>query len=90
MVGAQHFLKSNDTSEVFALAEVLLADPHDLIRKAVGWSLREAGRRDQPTLRQFLDRYSAEMPRVTLRYAVEHFDPDERSDYLGRARALKC
>lgn len=89
MVGAQHFLKSGDTADVFALAEVLLADQHELVHKAVGWSLREAGRRDRPALRRFLDQHAAEMPRTALRYAIEHFDPDERRDYLNRARALR-
>jgi 3-methyladenine DNA glycosylase AlkD len=89
MVGAQHFLKSGDTADVFALAEGLLADPHDLMHKAVGWSLREAGRRDRAALRRFLDAHATEMPRTALRYAIEHFDPEERSDYLGRARALR-
>ena len=89
MVGAQQFLKSGDTSDVFALAEELLADPEDLMHKAVGWSLREAGRRDRPALRRFLDQHAATMPRTALRYAIEHLDPDDRRDYLGRARALE-
>jgi len=89
IVGAQHFLKSGDCSDVFALAEVLLADSHDLIHKAVGWSLREAGRRDRPALRRFLDQHAATMPRTALRYAIEHFDPEKRSHYMGRARALR-
>jgi 3-methyladenine DNA glycosylase AlkD len=87
IVGAQHFLKSDDSSDVFALAAMLLSDPHDLIHKAVGWSLREAGRRDRPALRCFLDQHAATMPRTTLRYAIEHFDPDDRRDYLGRGRS---
>ena len=90
IVGAQHFLKSDDSSDVFALAAVLLSDPHDLIHKAVGWSLREAGRRDRPALRCFLDQHAATMPRTTLRYAIEHFDPDDRRDYLGRRHRLSA
>jgi len=89
MVGAQHFLKSGETFDVFALAEELLADPEDLMHKAVGWSLREAGRRDGAALRRFLEAHATTMPRTALRYAIEHFDPEERRDYLGRARALR-
>ena len=55
MVGSQWFLKAGETDDVFALAELLLGDRHDLMHKAVGWSLREAGKRDPAALRQFLD-----------------------------------
>jgi hypothetical protein len=84
MVGAQYFLKSGDTRDVFALAELLLGDRHDLMHKAVGWSLREAGRRDGDALRRFLDQHAAAMPRTALRYAIEHLDSDQRREYLGR------
>jgi 3-methyladenine DNA glycosylase AlkD len=66
--------------DTFKLAEVLVSDPHDLIHKAVGWMLRAAG---GPKLIDFLDRHAATMPRVMLRYAIEHLDPDQRTHYLN-------
>ena len=83
MVGCQWFLKSGETADLFRLAEMLLGDRHDLMHKAVGWSLREAGKRDPATLRQFLTSHVSVMPRTTLRYAIERFDPEERRAYLG-------
>ena len=75
MVGSQRFLRRGETSDLYRLAEILLPDRHDLIHKAVGWSLREAGKRvDADELRRFLDQYASTMPRTALRYAIEHFD----------------
>ena len=65
-----------------AVARRLLDDPHDLIHKAVGWMLRETGKRvDERALTAFLDRYAALMPRTMLRYAIEGLDPDARARY---------
>ena len=65
-----------------AIARRLLDDPHDLIHKAVGWMLRETGKRvDERALTAFLDRYAALMPRTMLRYAIEGLDPDARARY---------
>lgn len=87
IVASQHFLKAGDSTDLYRLAELLLADRHDLMHKAVGWSLREAGKRvDRDELRAFLDRHAATMPRTALRYAIEHFDPAERRGYLRRGR----
>ena len=66
----------------FTLAARLMGHPHDLIRKTVGWMLREAGRRDRPRLEAFLDQWAATMPRVTLRVAVERFDNPTRRYYM--------
>jgi 3-methyladenine DNA glycosylase AlkD len=83
MISTQQFLRSGDTRDLFAIAELLLSDRHDLIHKAVGWSLREAGKRvDRDQLRHFLDTHAARMPRTALRYAIEHFDESERQHYL--------
>jgi 3-methyladenine DNA glycosylase AlkD len=83
MVGSMRFLARGETSDLYRLAEILLSDNHDLIHKAVGWSLREAGKRvDADQLRRFLDQHAPVMPRTTLRYAIEHFDPAERQHYL--------
>jgi 3-methyladenine DNA glycosylase AlkD len=88
MVSSQAFLAQGETSNLYRLAEILLPDRHDLIHKAVGWSLREAGKKvDREELRRFLDRHAATMPRTALRYAIEHFDAAERQHYLGLARA---
>ena len=85
MVSVQWFVKLGDCDDVYRLAELLLGDRHDLMHKAVGWSLREAGRQDRDALRAFLDRNIAMMPRTALRYAIEHFDEAERQHYLRRA-----
>ncbi len=83
MISTHRFLRAGEASDTYALAEILLHDQHDLIRKAVGWSLREAGKRvDAAELRSFLTRHAAVMPRTALRYAIEHFDAAERRHYL--------
>ena len=88
MVSSQTFLTRGETSDLYRLAEILLPDSHDLIHKAVGWSLREAGKKvDRDELRHFLDQHASTMPRTALRYAIEHFDPAERQHYLAIPRA---
>ncbi len=83
MVACQHFLRSGDSADLYRVARMLLGDRHDLMHKAVGWSLREAGRRvDRDELRRFLDQHAATMPRTALRYAIERFDATERQHYL--------
>jgi 3-methyladenine DNA glycosylase AlkD len=84
MVGSQWFLRTGGTDDVLALAELLLGDRHDLMHKAVGWSLREAGKRDPAALRRFLNTHVGRMPRTALRYAIEHFPEPERQAYLRR------
>ncbi len=84
IVGAQWFLKAGETEDVFALAAALLGDREDLMHKATGWSLREAGKVDPDGLRAFLDTHLAALPRTTLRYAIEHFPEPERQGYLRR------
>jgi 3-methyladenine DNA glycosylase AlkD len=87
MVSSQAFLTRRETSDLYRLAEILLPDRHDLIHKAVGWSLREAGKKvDRDELRRFLDQHAPTMPRTALRYAIEHFDPAERQHYLTLPR----
>jgi 3-methyladenine DNA glycosylase AlkD len=86
VVSTLAFIKAGDHDETFRLARVLLRDEHDLIRKAVGWMLREVGKRDEPRLIAFLERHAHEMPRVMLRYAVERLDARVRKELLGRSR----
>jgi hypothetical protein len=80
MVSTGYFIRQGDVDDTFKIAEILVNDGHDLIHKAVGWMLRAAG---GPKLIDFLDRHAATMPRVMLRYAIEHLDPDQRTHYLG-------
>lgn len=83
VVSTLYFIKHGDAHDAFKIAELLLDDDHDLIHKAAGWALREAGKQDRQGLLHFLDQYAATMPRVTLRYALEHFDKNEREHYMG-------
>ena len=83
IVSTAYFIRQGEATETFGIAEVLVRDPEDLIQKAVGGWLRAAGGVDGPGLRGFLDRHAAEMPRTMLRYALEHFEKDERAHYMG-------
>jgi 3-methyladenine DNA glycosylase AlkD len=66
---------------------LLLKDEHDLIHKATGGWLREAGKKDSRKLFSFLDKYAATMPRTALRYAIEHLDKKKREYYLGMKKS---
>lgn len=82
IVATYHFITRSDYGDTLAVAEILLGDAHDLIHKATGWMLREVGKRDQPTLEQFLRRHGRAMPRTMLRYAIERFPEELRRAYL--------
>ncbi|MCE9644402.1 MAG: DNA alkylation repair protein [Chloroflexi bacterium] len=83
IVSTLFFTSKGDVDDSFKLAEVLLHDKEDLIHKANGWALRFAGDKDRKQLLKFLDKHAADMPRVTLRYAMEHFDKKLRDHYLS-------
>ncbi len=84
MLSTFHYIKQGRANEALIIADILLHDPHDLIQKAVGWMLRELGKRvDRQLLMDFLNRHAATMPRTTLRYAIEHFDSGTRQYYLA-------
>jgi len=76
------FIRTQQFEDTLRIAEVLMPDKHDLIHKAVGWMLREVGKRDEKQLEQFLKKYSGEMPRTMLRYAIERLDERKRKAYL--------
>ncbi len=77
------FIREGRHQEAFAIAELLLHDKHDLIHKAVGWMLREVGKRiGKDPLREFLDKHAGTMPRTALRYAIEHLNENERKHYM--------
>ncbi len=77
------FIRAGRHQEAFAIAELLLHHKHDLIHKAIGWMLREVGKRvGKDTLRGFLDEHASTMPRTMLRYAIEHFGKEERVKYM--------
>ena len=76
-------LRAGRTALTFWVAERLLADKHDLIHKAVGWLLREAGKRSQEELLEFLRTHYERMPRTTLRYAIERLDVLDRKQWLA-------
>ena len=82
IVSTLYFIGKGDVDDAFKLAEFLLYDKEDLIHKANGWALRFAGDKDRQRLVRFLDKHAAAMPRVTLRYATEHFDKKQRDHYL--------
>lgn len=86
IIATFHFIRRHDFADTLALAEKLLGDGHDLIHKAVGWMLREVGKRDEAALDAFLDTHLPRMPRTALRYAIERMPEAKRLKYLRAGR----
>jgi len=80
------FIRRDQLDDTYRIAEVLADDPDELVGKAVGWMLREAGKRDHDRLATFLDAHAATMPRSMLRYSIEKLDKPERDRYLAAKR----
>lgn len=82
IISTSYFIARNQFSDTIRLSEMLLTHKHDLIHKAVGWMLREIGKRDELVLEEFLDTHIKQMPRTALRYAIERFPESKRKYYL--------
>lgn len=76
-------IRAHEFNDTLHLCARFLTHRHDLMHKACGWMLRELGKRNEPLLRSFLDRHSAQMPRTMLRYAIEKLDLETRHGYMG-------
>lgn len=82
IVSTHAFIRKNDFADTLKISEMLLGDKHDLMHKAVGWMLREVGKRDLALEEQFLKRHYKGMPRTALRYAIERFSEEKRRAYM--------
>lgn len=82
IISTFNFIKRNNYKTTLKISKLLLEDPHDLIRKAVGWMLREVGKRSPEVEKEFLKSHYKNMPRTMLRYSIEKFPEKERKAYL--------
>lgn len=87
MLATFHYIKLGKAEEALDIIDILLHDDHDLIQKATGWMLREIGKRvDRSILLAYLDTHAHDMPRTTLRYAIEHLTPEQRAHYMAATK----
>lgn len=85
IVSTYAFIRKGQLEDTYVLSELMMHHPHDLMHKAIGWMLREAGKRDSDRLYDYIMSHRADMPRTMLRYAIEKFSPIERSILMKRA-----
>lgn len=86
IVATAWFIRRRDFADTLRLSEMLMDDDHDLIHKAVGWMLREVGKRDEAVLRGFLDKHAGRLPRTALRYSIERLSPVLKARYMAAPR----
>ncbi len=86
IVTTLYFVRRGNLDDALRIAHILLHDTQDLIHKAVGWVLREVGKKDVSLLKKFLDQYHTVMPRTMVRYAIERFSVDERKKYVMKEK----
>lgn len=86
VVSTWAFIRRGDFTDIFALVQLLMDHPHDLMHKAMGWMLREVGKRDRAALTSFLEIHTPRLPRTTLRYAIEHYPEEQRQAFLKMPR----
>lgn len=79
-------IRNGYLDDTYSIAIILLSDSHDLIRKAVGWMLREAGKKDKSRLKIFLEENFSNISRTTLRYAIEKFDDNEKRYFMKKGK----
>lgn len=82
VVSTYEFIRHGELDDTFKISEILMDDKHDLIHKAVGWMLREAGKKDRDALLEFLDKHAQKLPRTALRYSIEHLPPSQKLHYM--------
>lgn len=83
IVATYTLIKDRQFKEILDFSRLLINHEHDLIHKALGWMLREVGKKDEVMLKEFLDKYANKMPRTMLRYSIERLEEKERKAYLN-------
>ncbi len=84
IISTLYFIKNNNFNDTISISQILLTHPHDLIHKAVGWMLREMGKKDKKILLNFLNHNYLKMPRTMLRYSIEKLSIDEKKYYMKK------